>query len=110
MGGGPHLPIDVKLIGRDHFSAFGKFALLATLHMVRHRREPDVDVETVLMAAVVGKHGPAGGWRVLAVKRPFQAVFLAVFAGPPAKLTAFRLPPVRFAGRPLDLPAGAVLA
>src|SRR5690242_4476837 len=45
---GPYIRINIAQITRDHIDGRAKLAFLAALHVVRHRRKPDIDVETDL--------------------------------------------------------------
>src|SRR5262245_66622960 len=66
MSGGPHFRINVTQIGRDHIGGRAELALLAALHVVWHRRKPNIDVEADLMAGVLRKHRPAAWLRHVA--------------------------------------------
>src|SRR5262245_514219 len=59
MSGGPDLRINIAQIVCGHVDGRAELALLAALHMVWHRRKPDIDIEPDLMAGVLGKHRPA---------------------------------------------------
>ena len=52
MSSRPLFRINIAQIGRDQIVAGAELALLAALHMVRHRREPDVGVQPNLMAGM----------------------------------------------------------
>src|SRR5262245_1109332 len=58
MSVGPHFRVNVAQIGR-HIGGRAELALLAALHVVWHRRKPNIYVEADLMAGVLGKHRPA---------------------------------------------------
>src|SRR6202011_3242102 len=53
MSVGPRFRINVAQTGRDHIGARAELALLAALHVVWHRRKPNIDVEADLMAGVL---------------------------------------------------------
>src|SRR6202040_2921139 len=54
MSVGPQFRINIAQIERDHIGARAELALLAALHVVWHRRKPNIDVEADLMAGVLG--------------------------------------------------------
>src|SRR4029077_6803219 len=73
MSVGPQFRINVAQIGRDHIGARAELALLAALHVVWHRRKPNIDVEADLMAGVLGKQRPAAGLRHVANQKTVPA-------------------------------------
>src|SRR6516165_2933392 len=52
IGWRPDLRINIEQIRRDDIGRRSEFALFAALHMARHRREPDVGVQSDLMAGM----------------------------------------------------------
>ncbi len=63
---GPNLRIDVLAVVRDHVDSRHFFALLTRELTVRHRRKPDIGIETDLVAGMAGKHRAAARLRHVA--------------------------------------------
>jgi hypothetical protein len=95
---------DVAQIRRNHVGARAELALLAALHMVRHRRKPDIDVEADLMAGVIGQHRPTARLRHVANQETVPAGRFCVRGEPLDEANEFRMAPVAVSRRPHDLP------
>src|SRR6516165_10259869 len=108
MCASPLLRIDVEHIGRDHIRAWVKLALLETLHVVWHRREPDIDVEAILMATVVGDHRSAARLRYVADQEAVPADLFCAFRKSLDEANDLWIAPVAVARGPHDLPARSV--
>src|SRR5262249_13566464 len=101
---GPHFRIDVEHIGRDYIGGRAELPLLATLHVVWHRREPNIDVEADLMASVVGKHRPAARLRHVADQKTVPANLFRALGKPFDEANELRIAPVAVTRQPHDLP------
>src|SRR5262249_34803358 len=102
---GPHFQIDVELIGRDHIGGRTELALLSTLHVVWHRRKPNIDIETDLMASVLGEHRPAARLRHVADQKTIPANLFRVVGKPFDEANELRIAPVAVTRQPHDLPS-----
>src|SRR6202047_1764872 len=101
---GPQFRINVAQIGRDHIGARAELALLAALHVVWHRRKPNIDVEADLMAGGLGKHLPAARLRHVANQKTVPANLFCVRGKPFDEAKELRIAPVAVTRRTHDLP------
>ena len=109
MRTGPHFRIDVEQVGRDHVGGRAELALLATLHVVRHRREPNIDVEAHLVAGMAGEHRPAARLRHVAEQETAPADLFRVLGKPFDEADQMRIAPIAVTRWPHDLPARPIL-
>src|SRR5262249_10056591 len=82
-------------------------ALLATLHVVWHRRKPNIDVEADLMASVIGEHRTAARLRHVANKKTIPANLLCVRGKPFNEANELWIAPVAVTRQAHDLPGGS---
>src|SRR5262249_30004738 len=101
---GPHFRIDVELIGRDHIGGRAELALLSTLHVVWHRRKPNIDVESDLMASVLGEHRPTARLRHVADQKTIPTDLFCVLGKSFDEANKLRIAPVAVTRQPHDLP------
>src|SRR6516162_4835245 len=106
---GPHFRIDVELIGRDHIGGRAELALLSTLHVVWHRRKPNIDVEADLMTSVLGEHRPAARLRHVADQKTVPPTFFAFSANRSMKRTSCGLPQLRLRDSRMTCQVGPVI-
>ena len=104
MPAGPHFRIDVEQIERDDIGGRVELALLAVLHVVRHRRKPNIDVEADLMAGVVGEHRPTARLRHVANQKTVPANLFRVLGKSFDEANELRIAPVAVTRRSHDLP------
>ena len=100
----PHFRIDVELISRDQIGGRAELTFLPALHVVRHRLEPDIDVEADLMAGVVGDHRSAARLRHVPDQKTVPADLFRVPGEPFDEANELRIAPIAVARRPHDLP------
>src|SRR5262249_39704425 len=90
---GPHFRIDVEHIRRDNIGGRAELALLATLHVVWHRREPNIGVQADLMASVLGEHRSAARLRHVANQKAVPADLFCVLIKPFLEANEVRVAP-----------------
>jgi hypothetical protein len=101
----PHFQIDIEHIGRDYIGGRAELALRAALHVVWHRRKPNIDVQAHLMALVFGEHRPAAGLRHVADQQTVPANLFRVLGKPFDKADELRIAPVAVTRRPARQPS-----
>ena len=79
-GMGPNFRIDIELVLGDDVIRKRELAFLAGLHVIRHRREPDIGIEAGLVAGVAADGGAAARLPMSPIRSPFQPTFLAFLA------------------------------
>src|SRR6516164_6376752 len=109
MSVGPHFRINVAQIGRDHIGGRAELVLLAALHVLWHRRKPNIDVEADLMAGVLGKHRPAARLRHVANQKTVPANLFCVRANRSMKRMSCGLPQLRLRDGRMTCQVGPVI-
>src|SRR4029079_15180831 len=89
----PHFRVHVEHIGRDHIGGRAELTLRAALHVVWHRRKPNIDIKADLMALVAGEHRPAAGLRHVADQKTVPANLFRVLGKPFDEANALPMSP-----------------
>src|SRR6516165_12294121 len=106
---GPEFRINVAPVGRDQISARAELALLAALHVVWHRRIPNIDVKADLMAGVLGEHLPAARLSHVADQKTVPADLFCVLGKPFDEANERGLPQLRFRDGRMTCQVGPVI-
>ena len=105
----PHFRIDVELISRDQIGGRAELTFLPALHVVRHRLEPDIDVEADLMAGVVGDHRSAARLRHVPDQKTVPADLFRVLGEPFDEANELRIAPLRLRDGRMTCQSGPVI-
>ena len=88
----PHFWVNVAAVFRNHVQRHIELALLRRKLVIRHRGEPDIDVEPDLMAGMAAGIGPPRGCDISPINSPFHPTFFALSASLSIKATKLGFP------------------
>src|SRR5262249_36866529 len=94
---------------RDHVTGRAELALLAALHVVRHRGETNIDVEADLVAGMARERRPAARLRHVADQETVPADLFAFLANRSMKRTRCGLPQLRLSDRRMTCQLGPIV-
>src|SRR6516164_10266237 len=104
----PHFWIDVLLVLRDDICWKRELALFASLHVVGHRREPDIRIKPDLVTGMAVNHRPAPWLRHIADQKSVPPNHLGVVAEPFQELEEVRMSPISIARQSHHLPGRSI--